>query len=627
MNQKQLPSFDVIVIGGGHAGIEATHAAAKMGSRVLLITLNINKIGLMPCNPAIGGIGKGHIVYEISALGGLMPKLCTSTYLQARMLNTKKGPAVQGLRLQIDKYAYQQLAQQTITTMHNVTIYQDAATDILLDQQDTTEGVQTKNGSSFYAPTVIVTTGTFLQGTLHLGKKNWSGGRIQEKASTKLSLSLKAVGLKLGRLKTGTPPRIKKSSIDFTVMEKQEAANLNSLFEFWPHPTNNTHACYITQTNEQTHKIIEDNLHLSAMYSGNISGVGPRYCPSIEDKIARFPHRTSHHIFVEPEGADADEVYPNGISTSLPHDIQEQYVRSIKGFENAIITKYGYAVEYDFVSPEQLNDTLETKKIPGLFCAGQINGTTGYEEAAAQGLMAGINAHLKQKNEKPFVLDRSESYIGVMIDDLTFFGVDEPYRMFTSRAERRLLLRQDNVFIRLSEKGYNLGLIDEQLYAACTHEKTLVHNTLRTLREKYRSTDLARTFGQPDYDKKLIQEHADEPLSERALQIIHAEIHYAPYIEREAKEVKKREQFKLLRIPSDLNYQDLPGLSIELQEKLTRHKPTTIAQAALIPGITPAALSLLIFMAKKTSRPASGQMERHKAACRQESLHINNQKR
>lgn len=591
--------FDVIVVGGGHAGIEAAHAAAYMGSRTLLITLNTQKIGMMPCNPSIGGVGKGHLVYEISALGGLMPKLCTQTYLQARMLNTKKGPAVQGLRLQIDKYAYNKASIQALENTDNLTLFNGTVDTVLIDEQRTVKGILTSSGEQFYAPTVILTTGTFLNGLVHIGNNQYNAGRDGEAAVANLSVFLKKCGLQLGRLKTGTPPRLLRTSIDFSKLEYQEPDNLNFLFEFYPHKTTSSHPCYIAHTNEKTHAIIRKNLHLSAMYSGNIKGIGPRYCPSIEDKIGRFPDKTSHHIFVEPEGANVDEVYPSGISTSLPLEVQKEYIQSIVGFEQAIITKAGYAVEYDFVLPHQLKHSLEVKSIKGLFLAGQINGTTGYEEAAAQGILAGINAHLLNAKKPPFILDRHESYIGVMIDDLVTFSVDEPYRMFTSRAERRLLLRQDNAFLRLTDKAYNLGLIDETLYGSFRQEKQLVKQTLHDLRAGHTHVELLRLFGQSETTATDLRNHTNNTLSERALQTVHAEIRYQPYIERELREVERARQYQSLAIPNTVSFDNMPGLSKEIQEKLIRHKPATIAQAALIPGMTPAALSLLIFTIRR----------------------------
>lgn len=599
---NKLTHFDVIVVGGGHAGIEAAHAAAKLGSKTALITLDPNKIGLMPCNPAIGGVGKGHIVYDISALGGLMPRLCTTTYLQARMLNTKKGAAVQGLRLQIDKFAYSLLSQKELQKIPNLTIIGGTVEDIILNADNKVTAIKVMQGEQeniFTTSAVILTTGTFLNGLCHIGEKNFSAGRRDEKAVSGISKFLNRAGLQLGRLKTGTPPRLLASSLDFSKMEYQEPDNLNYLFEFYPHKVHSSHACYITRTNEDTHAVIKNNLHRSAMYNGNISSVGPRYCPSIEDKIHRFASKNSHHVFVEPEGADSDEIYPNGISTSLPLDVQEQYIRTITGFENAIITKAGYAVEYDFVYPNQLHSTLEVITVPGLFLAGQINGTTGYEEAAGQGIIAGINAHQKVAGKAPFILDRTESYIGVMIDDLVSMSVDEPYRMFTSRAERRLLLRQDNAFIRLTPRAYELGMIDEQLYNDFLAEKKSVEDTLAQLRAGKSSTELLRTFGQDESDKSKLAEYLLQcnitNLTERALQIVHAELRYEPYITREKQEIKKSATFKTLMIPAAFDYAQIPGLSKELQQKLTRHKPHSIAHAALIPGMTPAAISLLIF--------------------------------
>lgn len=592
-------AFDVIVVGGGHAGIEAAYAAAKLGSKTALVSLDIEKIGTMPCNPSIGGVGKGHIVYEISALGGLMPELCTQTYLQARMLNTKKGPAVQGLRLQIDKYAYSNLAQSRLAKTSHLTLMQGAVTSLAF-KNDMLIGVILSSGELITSKTVVITSGTFLNGLIHIGTSNYHAGRRGEKAITTLSPVLESLGIKLKRLKTGTPPRLLKSSLDFSVMELQEADSLEYLFEFKPHTVINTHACYITHTNEKTHAIIQKNLHLSAMYNGNIKGIGPRYCPSIEDKIGRFPDKKSHHIFVEPESAAVDEVYPSGLSTSLPYEIQKEYIQSIVGFENAIITKPGYAVEYDSVLPNQLTQSLEVKTVPGLFLAGQINGTTGYEEAAGQGIIAGINAHLKAHEKEPFILNRNESYIGVMIDDLTTLGTDEPYRMFTSRAERRLLLRQDNVFLRLTEKAYTLGLINSELYDAFIQEKTIIQETIKTLTTDKKKNDLLKLFSSEDFNREEIKKHLPNKISERAIDCIRAEILYAPYIIREQQEVAKSVHYQSMKIPEALFTEiiDMPGLSKELQQKIIHYKPQTIAQADLIQGMTPAALSLLIFKAK-----------------------------
>ncbi|OGB97636.1 hypothetical protein A3F06_03845 [candidate division TM6 bacterium RIFCSPHIGHO2_12_FULL_36_22] len=599
MDKSFSNSFDVIIVGGGHAGIEAAYAAATMGSNTLLLTLNKNRIGWMPCNPAIGGLGKSHIVFEISALGGLMPQLCTQTYIQARMLNTKKGPAVQGLRLQIDKEKYAKLSRQRLENLKNLTIIEDMVESILLNDNKQISGIMTKNNHEFYAPSVVITTGTFLKGVIHIGEENRSGGRADEKAANSLSPQLKELGLKVGRLKTGTPPRLLKESVDFSKMEVQDAHHLEYLFEFYPHKVNNTHDCYITHTNTTTHQIIKDNLDRSALFGGRIEGIGPRYCPSIEDKIFRFADKSSHHVFVEPEGADSNELYPNGLSTSLPLDVQLDYIHSIKGFENAIITKPGYAIEYDFVHPEQLKQTLEVKTISGLFLAGQINGTTGYEEAAGQGLIAGINAHLMVNKKEPFILKREESYIGVMIDDLVSLGVDEPYRMFTSRAEHRISLRQDNAFMRLTDRGYQLGLIGEQLYFDFCKEKNLVTKIVADLRAKHTTGELLRMFGELICNKEAIRALTSEHLSDRAVLNIYSDIKYYEYLLREQKEIAKAEKYRTMKIPEKLNILAISGLSKELQEKLKRYKPTTIAQAMLIPGMTPAAISLLIFRSRE----------------------------
>ena len=590
--------FDVIVVGGGHAGIEAAYAAARMGSKTLLITLDLDKIGCMPCNPAIGGIGKGHIVFEVSALGGLMPKLCTKTYLQARMLNTKKGPAVQGLRLQIDKEAYSKLSTSMLIHTDNLTLVAGMVEDIIV-QDNAIQGIKTADDTEYRAPTVIFTTGTFLNGRIHIGHENYSAGRRGERAVTGLTQKLRNLGLKTGRLKTGTPPRLLRSSLDFSKMTYQQPDNLDYLFEFTPHTVKNTRACYITYTNALTHEIVKKNLSKASIYNGGITSSGPRYCPSIELKIERFPDKTAHHVFVEPESASTEEVYPNGLSTSLPLEVQNDFIRSIKGFENAVITKAGYAIEYDFVYPNQLKHSLEVKHINGLFLAGQINGTTGYEEAAGQGIIAGINAHLKAHDIPPFILARHEGYIGVMIDDLVSLGVDEPYRMFTSRAERRLILRQDNVFYRLADASYNLGLIDKRQFDAIKNEKTIINEALTQLRQGKNNEALLQLLGKDEQNISRLHELTNNKLNDRSIQSLWAEIRYEPYLQREKKEVEKAQKFQELIIPDSFNYKDLPGLSKELQEKLTKYQPATIAQASLIPGMTPAAISLLILKIHK----------------------------
>lgn len=601
-NQK----YDVIVVGGGHAGVEAAYAAARMGSRTLMITLNLDRVGWMPCNPAIGGIGKGHIVFELSALGGLMPKLCTQTYLQARMLNTRKGPAVQGLRLQIDKLAYQQLCKQTLETTPNLTIISGMAEDLLV-QEGKIIGVTTREGATFYSKAVILTTGTFLNGLLHTGPKSYPGGRQAEEPAVSLAASLHTLGLQMGRLKTGTPARLLRSSIDFSKMERQESDPLTSLFEFYPHTVQHKIDCYITATNEKTHDIIRKNFHLSPLFTGHITGTPPRYCPSIEDKISRFADKSSHHVFVEPESASSEEVYPNGISTSLPLEAQREFIQTIAGFERAVISRPGYAVEYDYVFPNQLHHSLELKQVPGLFLAGQINGTTGYEEAAGQGAIAGINAHLKVAGKEPFVVDRTQGYLGIMIDDLVTLGVDEPYRMFTSRAERRLLLRQDNTFSRFADDALRLGLIDQKLYDDIQWEKELGHAIVAKLSSPKSAYDeLIRTLSEQGFEalRPAVLAAAEEiaagkPFTDRVIATVHAELLYGPYMQREVREVEKAQEYKNLIIPAELDVQNLSGLSIELRQKLQKYRPATIAQAALIQGMTPAAISLLIFRARE----------------------------
>jgi tRNA uridine 5-carboxymethylaminomethyl modification enzyme len=590
-------SFDVIVVGGGHAGTEAAYAAARMGSKTLLITLNLDKLGFMPCNPAIGGIGKGHIVFEISALGGLMPRLCTQTYLQARMLNTRKGPAVQGLRLQIDKIAYNKLSRTYLSQVENLTLAMGMVEQLLFEGNQIV-GITTREGDTYHAPCVVLTTGTFLNGLIHTGQQNYSAGRQCEEPVVGLAASLHSLELTMGRLKTGTPPRLLKSSIDFSRMEVQGSDNLDYLFEFGPHRVEHKMDCYVTHTTEQTHNVIKENFHLSPIFTGHIKGTPPRYCPSIEDKISRFADKTSHHVFVEPESASSDEYYPNGLSTSLPLPVQRAFIQTIPGFERAHIVRPGYAIEYDYVAPHQLHHSLEIKLYPGLFLAGQINGTTGYEEAAGQGIIAGINAHLKAHGKPPYVMSRNEGYIGIMIDDLVSMGVDEPYRMFTSRAERRLLLRQDNVFARLANTAQSLGLIDATLHEHIMTEHNIVTTTAQHfISSPHRYGNLMRTLAEEDLDVFFadVTAAAPAPLNPRMKVSVHAELLYHPYFAREQREVEKLEMYQQLEIPEDFSYANIPGLSIELQQKLTKTDPRTIAQAALIKGMTPAALSLLIF--------------------------------
>ena len=591
-------SYDVIVVGGGHAGLEAAYASAKMGCKTALISLDKNKLGLAPCNPSVGGVGKGHIVFEVSALGGLMPQLCSTTYLQARMLNTKKGPAVQGLRLQIDKEAYAAKASSIMQNTPNLTVVEAMVDEILVENGRVT-GIRCEDGQLITGKTVILTTGTFLNGLIHIGDVSYPAGRRDEKAATKLSNYLTKLNLQMGRLKTGTPPRLDPSTIDFSVLERQEVTPLTHLFEFDAQEVTTKKDCFIAHTNENTHQIIRDNLHRSAMYGGFIEGVGPRYCPSIEDKISRFASKTSHHIFVEPETEQYLEIYPSGISTSLPEDVQVAFIRSIKGFENAVITKLGYAVEYDVVHPTQLKHTLETKTIAGLFLAGQINGTTGYEEAAGQGIIAGINASLQVQGKEPFVLARHESYIGIMIDDLITLGVDEPYRMFTSRAEHRLMLRQDNAFLRLMPKAYELGLIDQELYNRFLAEKEELETAIAQVEKQHRYAKIVQALEQERDMQDIIFELVGYPVSSRNVLSLFAHFKYKEYIKREEQEVARAAQYRQIPMPSFDLVTKVSGLSTEMKQKIKKYNPATIADAALISGMTPAALSLLILVARK----------------------------
>jgi tRNA uridine 5-carboxymethylaminomethyl modification enzyme len=592
MNFANL-KFDTVVVGAGHAGIEAAYAAARLGSKTALVTLSTDKIGYMPCNPSVGGVGKGHIVFEISALGGIMPQLCTKSYLQARMLNTSKGPAVQGLRLQIDKYAYNKLAKQAMLDLANLTVIEGQVEDVVI-QEGSVTGVKI-NGQILNTKSVVITAGTFMNGLIHIGNFKEEAGRRNEQAVKELPAFLKSLNLKIGRLKTGTPPRLLKSSIDFSCLELQDSHELEYLYEFTPHKAVNTHPCYIARTNQATIDVIKNNMEHSPLYSGEIKGLGPRYCPSIEDKVRRFESNTAHQIFVEPEGADCDEIYPSGISTSMPLEVQEKYIKTIKGFENAVITQPGYAVEYDFIFPDQLKHTLELKSVKGLFFAGQVNGTTGYEEAAGQGIVAGINSHQLVHNLPEFVLSRNESYIGVMIDDLVTMGVDEPYRMFTSRAERRIMLRQDNVFVRLRDKAYDFKLIDKQFYDLLVLEEQFVINKVAEIRKSPKAIAKIESM----LTDKEIHEFLGVEIPARVVQSIIAEIKYSEYLVREKKESVKLQKFQELTLGDLESYKNLPGLSKELQEKLLRYKPLNVAQASQIPGMTPAALSLLVFKARQ----------------------------
>ena len=618
-------SFDVIVIGAGHAGTEASLAAARMGARVLLVTHNIETIGQMSCNPAIGGIGKGHLVKEIDAMGGAMAQAADLAGIQFRILNSRKGPAVRATRAQADRVLYKAAIRQMIESQPGLHVFQQEVADLLIEQERVA-GVVTRMGLEFRAPAVILTSGTFLGGVIHIGQTNQSGGRAGDAPSNALAKRLRELPFRVGRLKTGTPPRIDRSSIDFTVMQEQPGDDPVPVFSY----TGNRHQhpkqvpCHITYTNTRTHELIRDGLDRSPLYSGDISGVGPRYCPSIEDKVVRFADRDSHQIFVEPEGLGLNEIYPNGISTSLPFDVQLSLVRSIKGFEQAFITRPGYAIEYDYMDPRDLYPWMETKYLAGLFFAGQINGTTGYEEAAAQGLLAGINAVRSMREEEPWYPARDEAYIGVMIDDLVTRGTSEPYRMFTSRAEYRLLLREDNADLRLTEKGRELGLVDDSRWHMFAEKRQAIIAEQQRLASVWlRPEDLTpaiveQVLGQPlahqvnlldllkrpemDYDKLMKLPGAGDAVCDDAVSgQVEIQAKYAGYISRQQAEVEKHRHHEEMRLPETIEYSKVRGLSAEVTLKLTEHKPTTIGQASRISGITPAAISLLLVHMKSKS--------------------------
>ncbi len=593
--------FDVIVIGAGHAGCEAAHAAARMGASTLLLTMNLDTIGKMSCNPAIGGTAKGHMVREIDALGGIMGKIADRTGIQFRMLNATKGPAVWSPRAQSDKLAYQTEMKLTLEQVPHLEMMQGTIESLMV-QGDQITGVSTQEGIAYKGKAVILSAGTFMRGLLHIGDHNYSGGRAGDKPSVGLSKCLEDLGFKLGRLKTGTPPRVNKRSIDFSKLEEQPPEE-GVAFSFDPQEKKLPQvSCYITYTNEATKNIILENIKRSPLYSGKIQGVGPRYCPSIEDKFVRFTDKERHQLFLEPEGLSTHEIYVNGISSSLPFDVQYAALHTIPGLENVEIMRPAYAIEYDYVTSGQLFPSLETKRIEGLYFAGQVNGTTGYEEAAAQGLMAAINATLKIRGEKPFILKRTEAYIGVMIDDLIAKDLDEPYRMFTSRAEYRLLLRQDNADLRLRPYGYQLGLIDTDQFTRLTQRKHHIdagknHLEKTHLEFEGKSTTLAKLLCRPEFNYcTLLETFPDkvENFSPDIQAAIEVDLKYAGYINREKKDAEKLESLDTHLIPNGFDYRKIVGLRNEAREKLLHHQPTNLGQASRISGVSPADISILM---------------------------------
>lgn len=614
--------FDVLVIGGGHAGTEAALAAARMGCKTLLLTHNIETLGQMSCNPAIGGIGKSHLVREVDALGGAMARATDLAGIQFRVLNSRKGPAVRATRAQADRVLYKAAIREILENQPNLQIFQQAADDLLVEK-DEVIGVVTQSGLRFKARTVVLTTGTFLGGQIHIGMQSYSGGRAGDPPAQSLAARLRELQLPVGRLKTGTPPRIDARSVDFSCMEAQPGDTPLPVMSFLgkaeQHPEQVS--CHITYTNERTHEIIRNNLDRSPMYSGVIEGVGPRYCPSIEDKIHRFADKTSHQIFVEPEGLKTHELYPNGISTSLPFDVQLDLLRSIRGMEQAHITRPGYAIEYDYFNPQGLLPNLETKVIHNLFFAGQINGTTGYEEAAAQGLLAGANAALRCQDKAAWCPRRDEAYLGVLVDDLITQGTSEPYRMFTSRAEYRLLLREDNADLRLTEKGRELGLVEDFHWQAFSRKRDAIEQEKERLKDTWihpgtpASEKLNSKLPQPLHKEAALLDllkrpelnyqdlaglaKGDLPTDPQVQEQVQIQVKYAGYIDRQAAEIDKVRKQEATVLPLDLDYSKVDGLSNEMKNKLSTVQPTTLAQAGRIPGVTPAAISMLLIHLKK----------------------------
>jgi len=620
--------YDVIVVGGGHAGTEAALASARQGVKTLLLTQNIETLGQMSCNPAIGGIGKGHLVKEIDALGGVMAKAADRGGIQFRILNASKGPAVRATRAQADRVRYKAAVRETLESQDNLYLFQQTVDDLVVEN-DRVVGVVTQVGLRFSAQVVILTVGTFLGGLIHIGMKNHRGGRAGDPASIGLAERLRALPFRVDRLKTGTPPRIASSSIDYSLLVEQPGDTPTPVFSFMGevshHPAQIS--CHITHTNETTHDVIRANLDRSPMYGGEIEGIGPRYCPSIEDKVVRFAERNSHQIFLEPEGLNCGEVYPNGISTSLPFDVQYEIVRSMKGLENAHITRPGYAIEYDYFDPRDLEPWLETKHMKGLFFAGQINGTTGYEEAAAQGLIAGINAGLQVREMEPWSPRRDEAYIGVMIDDLVTSGTQEPYRMFTSRAEYRLLLREDNADLRLTPKGRELGLVDDHRWAAFNKKQEAVTSEINRLDtmmfspEKIDQEVAKLVLGEPlkkastaidllrrpavDYIGLLTLLGEEQEVEDVVADQVVIRTKYAGYIQRQQNEIDRMQRNETTVLPDDINYDNVRGLSNEVREKLANARPNSLGQASRVSGVTPAAMSLLLVHLKRDQREAS----------------------